>query len=186
MLCQICGLNEANRLYQSTSASGETHSAYLCAACAGGAGSAGSSSGAGAAGNIGGASGFDAEFAKAPFDFDLPAMMSEMLGLRTHRPGGVCPACGLRLEELSKYGRTGCVACYRHFAPALAPYVRRIHGDASHTGRAPAGAAPELARQRRLEELRHELQECIKSQAFERAAVLRDEIAKLQEGGAKP
>ena len=160
MLCQHCGLNQATRHYQTT-VGNEIHEIYLCAACAG-------------------STGFDAEFQKSTWNIDLPALMSDMLGLRSQRPGGVCPTCGLRLEDLSRSGRTGCADCYRHFAPALTPYIRRIHGNARHTGRTPIGMAPEMARRRKLEALKRELQECIQTQAFERAAELRDEIAKVQ------
>ena len=160
MLCQRCGQNEASRHFKTT-VNGETRSTYLCSACA-----SMTSSGAG--------------FSGVPFDFDLPALMSEILGLRSQRPGGTCPDCGMGMDELSKYGRTGCVGCYRYFAPALAPYVRRVHGDANHTGRIPAGVAPVMARRRRIEELKGKLQEAVQEQAFEHAAELRDEIASLQ------
>jgi protein arginine kinase activator len=101
MLCQHCGQNEATRHYQTT-VNGETRQTHLCAACTA-------------------STGFETEFQKSVFSFDIPALMSEMLGLRSQRPGGVCPACGLRLEELSRSGQVGCADCYRHFAPALAP-----------------------------------------------------------------
>lgn len=171
MLCQHCGKNEATRHYHVT-ANNETQETHLCAACAA-------------------ATGFDAEFQKTfpaaavfpSFAFGLPAAMSDMLGPRAPRAdGGVCPTCGTRLAELSKTGKVGCADCYDVFAPALTPYIRRLHGEAKHTGRLPGGAAPEIARRREMDSLRQQLQDAIGEQAFERAAELRDEIARRQKG----
>jgi len=167
MLCQNCGQNEATRHYQTT-VNNETRQTHLCAACAA-------------------STGFDAEFHKSfpSFNFGMPALVSDMLGLRAPRPGGVCPNCGLRLEDLTRSGQVGCAGCYDVFAPALGPYIRRLHGDVKHTGRVPAGLAPEMERRRKLEGLEKELRESIQTQAFERAAELRDEITKIKAEGAR-
>ena len=167
MLCQHCGQNEATRHY-TTTMGGETRQTHLCAACAAG-------------------TGFDAEFQKTfpAFTFNIPALMTDMMGLRALRPGGVCPACGLRLEELTRSGQVGCAGCYDAFKPSLDPYIRRVHGDVRHTGRIPAGVAPEMERRRKLEALECEMKESIQTQAFERAAELRDQIARLKEDGER-
>ncbi len=91
-----------------------------------------------------------------------------------------CPACGMALGEVKQGGKVGCPECYRHFAPRLASYIRRVHGIAAHTGRIPASAGERLFQKRRLAELRHSLKEAIDRQEFERCAELRDEIAQLE------
>jgi protein arginine kinase activator len=95
-----------------------------------------------------------------------------------------CPACGMRLGEISQTGRVGCPECYRHFSERLTPYIRRVHGPAKHTGHIPQSAGEHLYHKRRLAELQNCLQEAIARQDFERCAELRDEIAGL--GGEQP
>jgi protein arginine kinase activator len=89
-----------------------------------------------------------------------------------------CPACGIRLGELSQTGRVGCPECYRHFSERLTPYIRRVHGPAAHAGRIPKSAGEHLHRKRRLVELKSALQEAVSRQEFEKCAELRDEIAR--------
>lgn len=91
-----------------------------------------------------------------------------------------CPGCGISLSTVIKTGRVGCAECYKHFERALAPYIRRVHGTASHTGSVPQSAGPELLLKRRAEELRAELARAVEAQEFERCAKLRDEIIALE------
>ncbi len=166
MLCQHCGQNEANRHYRTT-LNNQTQETHLCAACAAN-------------------TGFDQEFQKTfpTFSFSFPAIMSDMLGLHTpQRSEGICPVCGSRLEELARTGQAGCANCYDVFSPVLTPYIRRVHGDAKHTGKVPGGALPALKRRRQMEALQGKLQEAIQSQSFEQAAEIRDEIARLKKEG---
>ena len=61
--------------------------------------------------------------------------------------------------------------------------VRRIHGSAKHTGRAPQNI--EVSQQAKLQRLNAELGDAIAKQEFEKAAQLRDQIKAIQqqEGG---
>ena len=112
-------------------------------------------------------------------EFFLPEIRA-MQARRSH----VCPTCGISEEEVARTGRVGCADCYREFAPLLTPYIRRIHGNATHTGRVPAKVA--ASPKRRREALEREMNEAIGTQNFERAAEIRDELKKLaDEGGEK-
>ncbi len=166
MLCQHCGQHEATRHYR-TVINNHAQEAHLCNACAA-------------------STNFESDFQKSfpPFSLSFPAMMSDMLGLRTpQKSGRVCPYCNSHIDELAKSGQLGCVHCYEVFASELTPYVRRLYGDVTHTGRVPKGAQPALKRRREIEILEKRLQEAIHTQSFEEAAKLRDEIAQLREDG---
>ncbi|MDR0381986.1 MAG: UvrB/UvrC motif-containing protein [Oscillospiraceae bacterium] len=165
MLCQHCGQHEATRFYRTT-VNGKTQELSLCPNCAA-------------------AAGLEIELSqKFPaFLDDMPAILSDMMGLRA--PAGrqarqVCPSCGVNLQEISRTGKAGCATCYSHFQAVLLPYIRKMHGNAVHTGRAPAGQRAALRRRNERARLETQLQEAINTQAFERAAELRDEIRRLE------
>ncbi|MDR1158777.1 MAG: UvrB/UvrC motif-containing protein [Oscillospiraceae bacterium] len=165
MLCQHCGQHEATRFYRTT-ANGKTQELCLCQACAA-------------------AAGLEGEFPQnfPVFLGDMPAILSDMMGLRApagRQVRGVCPSCGANLQEISRTGKAGCAACYTHFQAVLLPYIRKMHGNAVHTGRAPRGQRAELRRRSERTQLEAQLQEAIGAQAFERAAELRDEIKRLE------
>lgn len=98
--------------------------------------------------------------------------------------GGKCPLCGITFGEISSTGKVGCAMCYDTFSEALAGVVRVTHGKAVHTGRASAGARARKERAERLANLKRELKEAVSSEQFETAATLRDEIRRMEAGGA--
>jgi protein arginine kinase activator len=94
-----------------------------------------------------------------------------------------CPFCGATPQTIAESGKAGCAQCYATFPGLFDPLIRRIHGDASHSGKIPA-AAGELLRSRRiLEQLRNEMKEAVSQQNYEQAAILRDRIRELEGGG---
>ena len=110
--------------------------------------------------------------------------------LHTARPrsaGAACPACGATFAQIANDGRVGCAACYEAFRERLAPSIRAMHGNATHTGRVPAAKAaaktapPDTAAPvSKADALRAALQEAVANEEFERAATLRDELRTLQ------
>lgn len=105
-----------------------------------------------------------------------------------------CPACKTTFGEFKQHGLLGCAECYRVFENQLAPLLARAHqGGDRHRGKVPrrllgvepAGEADqslvaELAeRAKRLAALRNELDGAVKSEQYERAARLRDELKRL-------
>ena len=89
------------------------------------------------------------------------------------RQNRVCPKCGMPESEVTRTGKVGCAACNETFADILQPYIHRIHGNTSHSGRKPS-------RNRELDDLREALEKAVAAQAFEEAATLRDRIKELE------
>ena len=91
-----------------------------------------------------------------------------------------CSNCGMTYSQFGQIGRFGCSQCYRSFAGQLDPLLRRVQGNSRHTGKAPERTRESLGYKREIEQLRQELQTAISSEAYERAAVLRDRIHALE------
>jgi len=102
-----------------------------------------------------------------------------------------CPNCGMGYSDFKKMGRFGCAHCYEVFKRALYPLLKKIHGTARHIGKQPKQVPPKKRAQAKvqpkarpkiptLEELKTRLQQAIKNEEFEEAAVLRDRIRVLQ------
>lgn len=101
-----------------------------------------------------------------------------------------CPSCNLSYEDFKKIGRLGCSNCYSAFTRYLTPLLKRIHGSSLHTGKSPLGEAVEVKATRKpefkkpesaLQDLKNKLQEAIKLENFEEAAILRDKIKSIEE-----
>jgi protein arginine kinase activator len=82
--------------------------------------------------------------------------------------------------QFGEIGRLGCGQCYQAFAGQLWPLLRRVHGNSRHTGKVPVRAGGTLGFKREIERLRQELHDAIGTEAYERAAVLRDRIHALE------
>jgi protein arginine kinase activator len=171
MLCQHCKQNEATTHIRRV-INGAAEEYHLCAACAKEAG-------------------LGAQFAAPEFGFHLSDLFSGFLGSSLRGQGSPSPArCelgGSSLHEIIQSSRVGCARCYETFAGQLRPTLQRIHGGAlRHTGKTPGADPAEAARrqlQTRIERLRGEIAGAVQAEDYERAAGLRDEIRKLEEGG---
>ena len=92
-----------------------------------------------------------------------------------------CSYCGTSLRDFRASGRLGCARCYGAFEQSLKDLLRRVHGSATHVGRRYHGAdEPALERGATLSELRGRLDDAIRTEAFELAATLRDQIRTLE------
>lgn len=119
----------------------------------------------------------------------------ELLGLlpgafpSAPKPGGkedpttqTCDACGMRYQDFRARGRLGCADCYDSFKRALDPLLEKIHGKSQHVGKAPdASSAVDRTRERRLIDLRRQLQTAIREERYEEAAGLRDTLRSIEE-----
>lgn len=92
----------------------------------------------------------------------------------------VCKSCGLKYSEFRKSGELGCASCYDSFTEFLRPMIKRIHGDLEHIGKIPTKAGNEFIEIKRIKRLKEDLKKCISDEEYESAAVLRDEIKKLE------
>ncbi len=162
MLCQNCGKHQATAWYKET-VNGQTRELHLCPECAAKLGGAYAS-------NL-----FSADPFFSPFFSD--GLFS---GAAQAISGGRrCPTCGMTESELRRTGRAGCGDCYQHFKDILLPYIKKLHGAAAHVGAAPAPAADAPAANP-LEGLKAKLSDCVKSENYEEAARLRDEMRRLE------
>lgn len=120
-------------------------------------------------------------------EFGVP----ELLGGLSDTPRALppCPQCGMRFEEFKRSGRLGCGACYEAFREQVEPLLKQIHGSDRHVGRTPKAATAASRRHAELETLKAKLKQAVKSEAFEQAAHLRDQIGllekELKKGGAR-
>lgn len=85
-----------------------------------------------------------------------------------------CPQCGFGSEDLRKTGKLGCPHCYEVFADMLDEVIADCQKGTQHLGKIPR--ALRGVRRQRLEE---ELEQAVRDERFEDAAVLRDQLAAL-------
>lgn len=113
-----------------------------------------------------------------------------------------CEHCGMTFAEFKNSGLMGCAGCYEAFETRLVPLLERAHeGGNRHIGKTPRrslargrtqglGEASAIedahARADRIEHLRRELAEAVQSEAYERAASIRDELRALTHPGSTP
>ncbi|CAN5722678.1 UvrB/UvrC motif-containing protein [soil metagenome] len=94
---------------------------------------------------------------------------------------GECPSCGLTPAQLKQLGRLGCAQCYAHYEQHLRGLLRRLHGATHHAGKVPATPdGTEMDRTARAQSLRRSLQRAVDEEDFENAAILRDQIRRLE------
>lgn len=93
-----------------------------------------------------------------------------------------CPKCDLTFSEFKRIGKFGCAECYHTFSSQLDPILRRVHsGNTKHSGKIPIRKGGSLHTKKQLEMFQSELQQLIKSEEFEEAALVRDKIRELKE-----
>ncbi|AOR22370.1 UvrB/UvrC motif-containing protein [Clostridium taeniosporum] len=93
----------------------------------------------------------------------------------------VCPKCKMNYSEFEKTGKLGCSECYNVFSEYIKPIVKRIHGNVKHVGKIPKYDGESLIKRKKIIKLKQELQNAIKLEEYEKAAVLRDEIKELED-----
>lgn len=94
-----------------------------------------------------------------------------------------CPHCGFSPSspQFKKMGRLGCPHCYEHFHTMLGVILKDLHPKQIHQGKAPQNLFGRQATREKVRNLEREMQEVIKKEDYEKAAALRDEIAKLKQ-----
>ena len=92
-----------------------------------------------------------------------------------------CPRCGFSQADFKKSGRLGCPECYKTFAEGLGGLLKTMHKGTRHTGKAPEALRVSRENSDRLKTLQKKLNKAIESENFEEAALLRDELKKINE-----
>lgn len=91
-----------------------------------------------------------------------------------------CPACGMDYAKFKKSGMLGCRECYQHFSNELLPVLRKIQSRTEHSGKVPKRSGSSLLLKKQIKELRQELKIAVETEAFERAAEIRDRLKELE------
>jgi protein arginine kinase activator len=170
MLCEKCKKNEA-KVNLVTVVNGEKHEIWLCENCV-------------------------KDISNIPFfssisqNGTLPfqGMLTEILssvGSKANIDNNnvneiVCSNCGLTYDEFKKTGRLGCSDCYEAFRVVLEPRIKSLQAGVKHIGKIPHMKSEEIVRRKKLKDLKAEMQKLIVTEEYERAAVVRDEIKKLE------
>ena len=156
-LCQICGKNPATIHYTEIKKDAKRE-LHICEECAD---EQGLGSGA-----------------------PIPSMLFDLMqGAKRDQAGEdlKCPHCGISFSEFRTRGRFGCPHDYEVFAEPVTPLLDKIHGAHQHTGRLPRGRqVMDGGVADRLLHLRRELQASVKTENYEDAARIRDEIQELE------
>lgn len=94
---------------------------------------------------------------------------------------GGCPVCGATWSQFKNAGVMGCPHDYAHFESKVLPLVKRAQeGAVQHTGKVPSKIQhTEMTREVTATRLKRELQKAIRSERYEEAARLRDQLSKI-------
>lgn len=168
MKCEICNDREAS--IHISKGSGLTHAEqFLCEQCAN--------------------KSMDINYNQADNPFDIQTLL-KMLASNSQREQTeveeyACPTCHSTLNSVVKNGLFGCSHCYEYFQHYVPEIVTRVQlNQRQHVGKIPTQAHQTLKLKRDIESLERMLQEKVDTQAFEEAAVVRDQIKALRDGGA--
>lgn len=174
MKCQSCGKKEATvRYYENIN--GKQKEIFLCSDCAK-------------------KLGFDS-FSDifSPIFTSIPKFIDDFNDVE------VCPNCGYTFDEYTKTGLFGCPECYNTFKDRLDSLFLKLNGKNRHV---PLNLESNLEGQKvkskkiynktgenkqdiEIKELKTQLQEFVKNEEYEKAAIVRDKIKKIENKNEK-
>ncbi len=160
MLCQKCGKNAATT-HIKTVINGKVTEQNLCGYCA--------------------AKNGYTNFSGGSITNLLASMLGQSMQINSAIPTRKCNCCGATFADIAETGKVGCAQCYTEFEEELLPYLKRIHGSVRHTGKVPGSKELVVAESRdKLTELKAKLASLVAAEKYEEAAVVRDEIKKME------
>lgn len=163
MLCEKCGKNNATTHIKSV-VNGVVSEKNLCGYCAAKEGYSG--------------------IAHNSLAGMLASMFGDVTGFAPSVAAKKCSVCGASFSDIAESGRVGCSECYKAFYEELLPYLKRVHGGTKHAGRVP-NKAPLMVKPKEItvDDLRLKLNELVREEKFEEAAVIRDKIKEMEQKG---
>lgn len=161
MLCDECNSNAAC-VHMIKIINGAKTEKHLCENCAASAGEACFSAAIHFSVN---------DFVKAMFEQELTEATAEEIA---------CPNCGMVFSDFGRSGKIGCNVCYGIFHEQLEPVLRRVHGISNHTGKIPNRAGNVIRLRLQVKGLRKDLEQCVETENYEKAAAIRDNIRLLE------
>lgn len=159
MLCEKCGKKSATTHIRSV-INGEVFEKHLCDICA-------------ASEGYGDKKGNN-------LSQMLSSMFDNSIKNSTNSQYTRCNCCGSNFDDIAKSGKCGCPECYTTFYQQLLPYLKRVHGSTKHIGKIPTNIAPSETKADKVSELRKLLNQLVKDENYEQAAVVRDQIKQLE------
>ena len=107
--------------------------------------------------------------------------MNSLTGLQSlPTPESLCITCGMSHEEFKKCGKFGCNACIQAFDNEIKALLKGVHGSTKHAGKFPKTNGNEIKIKHQVDNLRLDLKKAIEDENYEQAALLRDQIRKLE------
>ncbi|MFZ5985617.1 MAG: UvrB/UvrC motif-containing protein [Bacillota bacterium] len=167
MLCQNCQKRVANIQFTQVINSNK-HVMYLCEQCA-------KEEGKFSLGSPLSINDFFSGIMGFPYMASVPQQSSDL----------VCDECGMGYDEFKKVGKLGCANCYKVYGEKLAPLLKRLHGNTQYHGKIPGKVYKIVKASREIEKLKEELDKAIKSEEYEKAAKIRDQIRSLESKDVK-
>ena len=107
---------------------------------------------------------------------------SVVLKIQDKSPSQVksCPDCGMTISDYKKEALLGCPKCYEAFSNELEGVIKRVQNNKiEHLGRCPSQLSDSTERELLIRNLLRELNDAVQSEAYERAAVIRDQLKSL-------
>lgn len=158
MKCESCGENEA-KFHYTKIFNGNMEEKHLCEECA-------------------------AKNNEFEFDFENHFSVNKfVIGLIDNSvkslkmdDGLKCEKCGQTYSEFSSEGKFGCDECYNTFKSKLDPLLKGLHGHNHHKGKIPKHSSRDILLKREKDNLKKELEDAVKEERFEKAAILRDKL----------
>lgn len=170
MLCEKCKKNDA-KINLVTVVNGQKHEIWVCENCVKDISSIPFLSSIGQNANI-------------PFQGIISDILSSVDSSKSKANENIneiiCSNCGLTYDEFKKTGKLGCSDCYNQFKTILDPRIKSLQAGIRHMGKVPKMKGKELTRRRTLKNLKEEMQKLIVAEEYEKAAIVRDEIKKLE------
>ncbi len=163
MDCDVCGENEAT-VHLTEVVNGKVSKIHICDVCA------------------------QSKSEEMQSHFGLTDLLSGLMDFAPLPEGGKvqekstvkCEGCGMTYYDFQKEGRLGCGKCYEAFSRNLSDLLRKIHGSDKHLGKVPFMDKWTEEQQENLKRLKDELDGLIRSEEFEKAALLRDRLKDLE------
>ena len=155
MKCQSCGKKQANVKYYEN-INGLKKEFHLCSECA----------------NMLGVTQFSDIF--SPMFVSIPDFQDYEITK--------CEKCGYTLDDYTKTGLLGCPQCYNTFNENLDELFLKIHGKNRHVKEKVETKVitKDSNKNESIKELKEKIQELIKEEKYEQAAIIRDKIKKLE------
>ncbi len=94
----------------------------------------------------------------------------------------LCPACGRSLGEIKETGTVGCPECYEVFNKEISSEIKKIGVSEKYSGSMPKRLSHFRNSLTDRADLQAKLEEAVKSENYEKAAVYRDFLRALEHG----